>query len=254
MIICFSGTGNSLHAAKELARLTGDMAVSIADIHGACHRLQDTAVGIVFPVYFGDLPDPVRNFIEGVHFTKSAYFYAVATCGSTYGRSLQTVARLLEKQGCQLSYAAVLPMIANSTVASRRHISYPWGKLKKADDKIRRIAAAVQSRKKDTAAAHSSFLAAAMNIGVLRHLGNKWLTPVTDTALCVGCGLCAKVCPQRNITLQEGKAVVGSRCSQCLACVHWCPHQAMTVHGRHVLKEDQYHHPQITASDMLRRD
>lgn len=78
MILYFSGTGNSLYVAKKLAELTGDTAVPISAIHERCQRIQDRIIGFVFPVYFGDLPDPVQDFIRQVRFQKSTYFYGIA--------------------------------------------------------------------------------------------------------------------------------------------------------------------------------
>ena len=75
MILYFSGTGNSLYVAKKLAELTGDTAVPISAIHERCQRIQDRIIGFVFPVYFGDLPEPVQEFIRQVRFQKSTYFY-----------------------------------------------------------------------------------------------------------------------------------------------------------------------------------
>lgn len=94
MILYFSGTGNSLYVAKKLAELTGDTAVPISAIHERCQRIQDRIIGFVFPVYFGDLPDPVQDFIRQVRFQKSTYFYGIATCGSTAGRALKTMDRI----------------------------------------------------------------------------------------------------------------------------------------------------------------
>lgn len=77
MILYFSGTGNSLYVAKKLAELTGDTAVPISAIHERCQRIQDRIIGFVFPVYFGDLPEPVQDFIRQVRFQKSTYFMAL---------------------------------------------------------------------------------------------------------------------------------------------------------------------------------
>ena len=35
-----------------------------------------------------------------------------------------------------------------------------------------------------------------------------------------------------------------------MACVHFCPRQAMTIRGRRVRPELQYHHPGVTALDL----
>ena len=136
MILYFSGTGNSLIIAKKLAEKLGDTAVHISDIQGECTRICDKSIGFVFPVYFGELPDPVRIFAEYVHFSPSTYFYGVATCGSMAGRALRSLKKILDLKDCTLSYGKVCYMISNSTVASKRHISYDFQRLAGEDNDI----------------------------------------------------------------------------------------------------------------------
>ena len=59
--------------------------------------------------------------------------------------------------------------------------------------------------------------------------------------------------PRRQHPKYPSGAVIGPHCSRCLACLHWCPHQAVTVHGKTVLPQDQYHHPDVTIRDMMVR-
>lgn len=253
MIGYFSGTGNSLYAARKLAELIGDRALPLTQIARQPEHLPHRRFGIVFPVYFGDVPEPVRDFIAEAPLDKGTYFFGIATCGGTAGRALQTLDRLLQKRGCTLSYGEVLPMIANSTVASRRHIHYDMNRLDRADDILHDCAEDIRRQVRDTSAVTGSAAAAVMNFGPLRSLGNYWLTPAVDRNKCVSCGICAHVCPVENIRLGDDKPVMDNRCSRCLACLHWCPHQAVTVHGKTVLPEDQYHHPDVTIRDMMVR-
>ncbi|MFR7417998.1 EFR1 family ferrodoxin [uncultured Megasphaera sp.] len=253
MIGYFSGTGNSLYAAKKLAELTGDRALPLADIMGQPEHLPHRRFGIVFPVYFGDVPEPVRDFIAKAPLDKGTYFFGIATCGGTGGRTLRTLSRLLKKRGCDLAYGLVLPMIANSTVASRRHIHYDMNRLDRADDVLHDCADDIRRQVRDASEVTGSLAADVMNFGPLRSLGNYWLTPSVDPKKCVSCGICTKICPVDNIQSTSSGAVIGSRCSRCLACLHWCPHQAVTVHGKTVLPQDQYHHPDVTIRDMMVR-
>ena len=67
---------------------------------------------------------------------------------------------------------------------------------------------------------------------------------------CVGCGICAEVCPAGNITMAAGKPAFGSECVHCFGCAHWCPQNAISL-GR--LKPDQktrYKHPEITPAEL----
>ena len=49
--------------------------------------------------------------------------------------------------------------------------------------------------------------------------------------LCVGCGMCAIVCPQAVMVLENGKAAVSDRdaCMECGACAQNCPAGAVYV-------------------------
>lgn len=59
---------------------------------------------------------------------------------------------------------------------------------------------------------------------------DRSVTTVIDKELCIGCGLCVKVCPMDTISMQNGKAVVTGRESlSCGHCAAVCPEGAIRV-------------------------
>ncbi|MCK4257927.1 MAG: EFR1 family ferrodoxin [Halanaerobiales bacterium] len=46
---------------------------------------------------------------------------------------------------------------------------------------------------------------------------------------CVSCGLCEKICPAGNITIEKSKIQFGNKCYFCLKCVHQCPTEAIQI-------------------------
>nr|HOO46661.1 EFR1 family ferrodoxin [Deltaproteobacteria bacterium] len=69
---------------------------------------------------------------------------------------------------------------------------------------------------------------------------------------CNACGICLKVCPAENITLEEERPRWHHRCHQCFACLQWCPQKAIQ-YGKRTLKYERYHHPDIVVKDVLKR-
>jgi len=83
---------------------------------------------------------------------------------------------------------------------------------------------------------------------------------------CIGCGICKKVCPTRNITMEDKGPKWNHHCHGCNACVAYCPTKAVQYKVPQVYKEldsiickllclperrKRYHHPQIEAKDLM---
>ncbi len=64
----------------------------------------------------------------------------------------------------------------------------------------------------------------------LRYLDNV-STLTLDDDLCIGCSLCAEVCPHNVFEFKNGKprVVDFNACMECGACVNNCPSQAIEV-------------------------
>jgi ferredoxin len=72
------------------------------------------------------------------------------------------------------------------------------------------------------------------------------------TDRCNHCRTCERICPTRNITVETDSVRWGNGCTQCYACIHWCPTGAIEIGGRTAGKP-RYHHPEVTLADMLRQ-
>ena len=67
---------------------------------------------------------------------------------------------------------------------------------------------------------------------------------------CTGCGVCARICPSANILMEQGRPVWRHHCSQCLACLQWCPQEAIR-YGDKTAGKQRYHNPDVSLADML---
>ena len=62
----------------------------------------------------------------------------------------------------------------------------------------------------------------------------------TTSSACIGCGQCAKRCPMNNVTLKDGKPVWGRNCTHCMACICYCPKEAIE-YGKKSVGQPRYH-------------
>ncbi|MDO9542518.1 MAG: EFR1 family ferrodoxin [Kiritimatiellia bacterium] len=256
VIYWFSGTGNSLSVAMDLAKALGD--TELIPIARIINRdiPSSEKMGVVFPVYAFGLPILVWRFLQRVPVINAKYIYTVATMGGLAGVVHRQARELLAKRGAALASGWSITMPGN----------YPVLKAPPTAEKQARIFEKAQRRVKEIAAQIS---AGATGIYEDTRAPLGWLlAPINKPAMnrfpesdsnfvvgkqCTHCALCAKVCPVENIRLAEGQPVWMHHCEQCMACLQWCPVQAIE-YGSATAGKPRYHYPRFKASDLFLRE
>lgn len=245
MIFYFTGTGNSLQAARSLGGYLGE---SLIDIAKAVSKKEYTyeiepgeTVGFVFPVYYWGLPSIVAHFVRHLVLWggEDKYVWAALTCGSDMGGADRRLNTQIERIGEKLSAVwAVqmpdnyLPMFDVESEESQKK------KLEKAEKKFEEIAEQVEDRvtKKLSAPARSVKTAALYPL----YKNGRKTEKFYATDACVNCGHCAAICPVQAIVMKDGKPEwVKKQCVHCMGCIHRCPAAAIQ-YGKATLKRGRY--------------
>lgn len=239
MIYYFSGTGNSKWIAEQLAEKTGDAAVDLVSLRELPQPDSKERVGLVFPVYAWAVPEPVRNFVKQLPHT-AGFAYGVCTCGSEAGLAMKQLDRLYPLQS---AYSVVMPSnyIVGADIEPPEVIRQ---KLAAAAKTVEQMAEEIIAQKSTRRVLEGgfAFLKSSLAAKGFERFA-RTTKPFFVTENCIGCGLCARLCPCKTITLAEGKPVWGEACYQCLACIHHCPRKAIEYgdktakRGRYVIED-----------------
>jgi ferredoxin len=252
----FTGTGNSLKVAKDLAVELGDtelipLAKVIKDV--AIAPAADR-VGIVFPVYMWGMPLIVADFVKKITLNKSAYIFAVVNYGSTPGSTLIGLNKLLKNKGLKLSAGFGVTMPGNYIPLYGARSPETQGKhFKKEQEKIKKIAEVIRQNK-PAGICRNNFLFNLLFSGLFYRVSAPQI-PRLDKYFwadekCNSCAVCVKVCPVNNIKMEGAKPRWLSKCQQCFACLQWCPEEAIQ-YGSKTAKRQRYRQPQIKIEEII---
>ena len=249
----YTGTGNSLWAARQLALELKDATVNFIPNSSRDLRIEADRIGIIFPVHIWGLPSHVIQFINHLQVKSGTYLFALAVNAGQPAATLLQFKRLMSTRGKPLAagYSASLP--SNYT---------PWGGpgpvetqqrlFREAQQKIKAIAGTIlrQERKKvDRGPLWQNILFSwiyKMSFRFVRKMDKKFW--VDDK--CNSCGICSKVCPVSNIEMVNENPSWLHRCDQCFACLQWCPQEAIQ-YGKKTVRYPRYHHPEVSLKDIL---
>ncbi|MDD3920112.1 MAG: EFR1 family ferrodoxin, partial [Eubacteriales bacterium] len=227
-IYYFSGTGNSYRAAKRIAEALGDTRlISMASDPKDVSAKNSEVIGFVCPIYHWSVCAPIQAFLKALEVNPNAYIFAVTTPVAINGYAFSTIDRILKEKGARLHYGRILYSVANLCIV---YTPFPKAKRKvpKMEQKLNGICQEIAA-KKERAYPKAALITKLLYPAVMpKYLP---LQPVVDlgftvSSKCVSCGICAKVCPQHNIKLVDGKPTFLHNCCSCMACVSWCPQQA----------------------------
>ena len=250
MILYFSGTGNSLAIARQLAERLNEQLLPLIEAL-ELDLTNEKRIGLVFPTYDFNLPPAMREMVSRLKISPQSYVFTVVTCGSMAGNCVWVLRRILRKKGIELAYSHKVSVPDNSALAFGRNPNKQLGKFERVPARMEQIVRELQEHSHTLHYSWFSLLSwmlgrPAVERGMIHYLG-----PKLNADKCIGCNVCVRVCPKENIRLMDKKAIIGDQCTVCFACVHACAQQAISTNGQEVLKERQYRHPQIKLNDLL---
>jgi len=258
IIYYFTGTGNSLAAAKAICARLGDCElVSIPVLAGSSAEIVPVAdrVGIVCPVYDFGLPSIVAEFAKRLDLSGTGYCFAVLTMGGMGGSALHQLDNIIRKHGGrQLDASFTVRMPGNFVPL----YNPPQGKkreeiLAKGQERIEEIAGMIDKGLivRPGISPLTSLLKHFTYAGFIKnvHGGDK---AFIANEKCTSCGTCARVCPVQNIIMENEKPSWKHNCELCLACLHFCPVAAIQM-GPKTATRGRYKNPSVTIADMKKQ-
>ena len=260
MLFYFTGTGNSLKIAKDIAEISNSsnydiisIAKNISNVHSFIPK---NIVGFIFPVYYCGIPKIVNEFMKCIDLSNASYVFIIALYGATGGNGgcIHQAKNILLKRGIKLNAGFYAKTVDN-------FILWTWDipsvekqqKIQKiTENKVSKIAKYIHIKKNYFDKSFMEY------IGPIIFGYKKFVKNVNHSDKlffsdlnCNSCGLCLKVCPTYNIKINNGKPEWKSvSCQKCLACLHLCPKKSIE-YGKVTKKRNRYKNPFIKYGGII---
>ncbi len=253
-IFYYTGTGNSLWIARTLARELGNAEVlSLVGWMKNPYRIDSKIIGLVFPVHIWGVPRRILNFLAGLKTMSPEYIFAIANNAGQVSNTLVQLQKAMSSEGLTLSGGWSVIMPSNYI---------PWGgpgplekqnqQFAAARTKLKNISQEIKNRRINKV--EKGPLWQRIIFTRLYNLSFPYVHEMDKKfwadERCNKCGLCMKVCPSLNIFLDNGKLTWKNQCEQCLACIQWCPQEALQ-YGKKTPAYPRYHHPEVNIKDLF---
>jgi ferredoxin len=220
--ICyFSGTGNTLWSAKQIARIIGG-GCELVNIGAAAAGqneiiLEADAVVLLFPSYAYGLPLVVRSFLRKAEF-RTPYAAAFTTFGTSPGGTLASACRILKRKKINAVYYGRIPAVENYLAffgaPKEKTTQRRLAKQREATEKAARVIIERRVNSINTFRPFSAFIWLLFSLGV--KIFYKQYRVNDD---CNGCGICEKICPVAAIVMKNKRPEFTGKCEHCQGCL-----------------------------------
>ena len=249
IIFCYSGTGNCLDLARNIAHtLTDTEIILMRKAPVVTDVTEAKRVGFVFPCYGGGAPADVLAVAKTLKLSPDAYTFAVSMSASYAGTGLYELDRIIP-----LDYWKTVTHHCSCIWLFPHTVMLPMLPLDKAQARSERLAKVIGAEvrglvKTEKRPPYNPANAAENKAWPMIASRKAAAFKVSDA--CIGCGQCAKLCPRGNIRMENGRPVIGTNCIQCLGCLQYCPKSAISIGAVTDLRE-HYHNPNVKATDLM---
>lgn len=230
IILYFTGTGNCLYVARQLAGKDGELLSIPQLMKEGRFDIEADEIGIVYPIYGHMPPNMVRKFIDKAHL-KADYLFAILTYGNRKCNAVEIWDEISGKSGKRFDYISTLIMVdnwlpnfdMNEQIKIDKHIPENLEKIK-ADLKGRKQWHEEVSELERQQ--HQGFLErSGLDPEVGFVLRSEDYFNITDA--CIDCGACISVCPKGNYAFGNDGMATSGDCEFCFACIQNCPQKAI---------------------------
>ena len=250
VIFCYSGTGNCLDLAKNIARYLGDTDIIMMRSAPVKTDVTDARrVGFVFPCHAGGAPVGMLESVKQVRLSPDCYTFGVSQSASYTGIGLAELDKIVP-----LDYWKTVTHQCSCIWLFPHTLMLPRMSAEKAQERSERLAQLIGAEVRAGTRTGKRPVKNPLNA-----VENKaWPMIVKKKAeafrvsdKCIGCGQCVRLCPQGNVRLENGRAVIGTDCVQCLGCLQYCPTAAISL-GSITDRREHYHNPNISAEELAK--
>lgn len=253
-ILYFSGTGNTYEISEKIAQECGFELINVSSlIEEEVVEINCETIGFTFPIYYGGIPKIVNEAISKIKALKNQYIFAIATYGGMPGNPFKIFERILKEQDLNLGSGFLINMPGNyiAMYGARRN-SVQINAFKKATQKTEEISKIVISKKiipyeKSPYIIDRPFTR--LSEKKVESLSQCDVNFNTDNK-CTSCGICIKICPVKNISVEDGKIKWLGKCQQCMACIQYCPKEAIQFANK-TSKKKRYKNPNVDFLKVL---
>lgn len=244
MVVYFTGTGNSRYCAQLLAHKLDDEIIDAKPFIRdgiAAELISEKPWVFVGPTYAWQMAHVFVDFIRSASFAGSTDAYFFLTCGGSIGGAGEYMRTLCEEKG--FNYKGTSPVVMPENyvamfevpdeTTSRRIVNIAAQRLDKRAELIARGEMLPEGKRKVS----DKIMSGAVNKGFYKYFVNAKKFYTTDA--CIGCGKCAELCPLNNISISDGKVSWGDKCTHCMACICYCPTEAIE-HGKASVGKRRY--------------
>lgn len=232
MILYFTGTGNSEYVANHIGRETGD------DVQPVMMRirnrdyseiLSDNPLIVCSPTYGWQLPHLLRDWLSRVRLEGNNKICFVMTCGGEIDNAAKYNKLLAAKMKLEYMGTAQIIMPENYIAMfdtpnedkARQIINQAEPSINIVIENIK-SGSAIESPKTGIVGKTKSSIINSIYYPLLIHSKKFYVKDI-----CIGCGLCERLCPLGAITMKNGKPIWNGSCTHCMACICHCPKEAI---------------------------
>ncbi len=196
-----------------------------------------------YPVQYSNVPKMLQDFInDNRELWSGKKIFVIATMGLFSGDGAGVLGRMLKKYGATIVGGLHLKM--PDSIGDEKVLKRPLEKniqlVKDAESKIRKAVVTMKAGKPMQEGIGVFYRLAGL-LGqrlYFGHKANRYTDKLKiDAQQCVGCGKCVKLCPMKNIEMDNKLAVAKDKCTMCYRCVNQCPKQAITLLGKQVVEQ-----------------